>query len=384
MSGFRVEFRDRLLPFVVAILQNSSIFLYRKMHHKRKMADELVFAETLCGLDLGPLRVELDEIEPPGGVDAYLTVRWDGDRVPFVAEFKNARDLRTLHYAVRQARRWADETKREPLVVVPYLNDDWLSFLRSEGMSGIDLSGNGWVQISGRWSWFQRGFPNRFPEPTRARTPYRGRSALVGRVLLSRLRFDTISGVREEIQRREGSLSLGQVSKVLSVLADDLVVRKGDDGVRLIQPEKLLDSLVDSYRRPITVQEVNLKADLGPDLFATLLRKAKAAKARIAGYEPARYVIAPEPGERLLVYIEPRGFSSAGDLPQAERSRRFPTLTIRAIEEPLVFFDTEEEGGFRWCSRVETYLQLMQGGKRERETAAQLREVILDKAKAAR
>jgi hypothetical protein len=348
------------------------------------MESEQVFADTLSGLDLGPLRIELDEIVPPGGADAYLTLRWEGDRVPFVAEFKNARDLRTLQYAVRQARRWAQETKREPLVVVPYLNDDWLSFLRSEGTSGLDLSGNGWVQISGRWNWFQRGFPNRFPGATRARAPYRGKSALVGRVLLSRPRFDTISDVREEIQRREGSLSLGQVSKVLSALEDDLIVRKGDDGVRLIQPEKLLDSLVDNYRRPNEVQEVNLKADVGPDLFAALMSKARTAKALIAGYEPARYVIAPEPGERLLVYVESRGFASVSDVPQAERSRRFATLTIRAIREPVAFFDSEEEGGFRWCSRLETYLQLMQGGKRERETAAQLGQEILDRATTAR
>lgn len=348
------------------------------------MEAELIFAETLAELDLGPLRVEPEEIEPLGGADAYLTLRWEGDRVPFVAEFKNARDLRTLQYAVRQARQRADETGREPLVVVPYLNDDWLSFLRSEGMSGIDLSGNGWVLISGRWSWFQRGLPNRFPEAARTRAPYRGKSALVGRVLLSRPRFDTISDVWEEIQRREGSLSLGQVSKVLSALEDDLVVRKGDDGVRLVQPERLLDSLVDSYRRPDAVREVDLKVGLGPDLFVTLMKRAGVAKARIAGYEPARYLIAPEPGERLLVYVEPLGFSSVSSIPQAERSRRFANLTIRAIKEPLVFFDTEEEGGFRWCSRLETYLQLMQGGKREREIATPLREEILEKARATR
>ena len=348
------------------------------------MEDELAFAETLSGLDLGPLRVDIKEIEPPGGADAYLTLIWEGDRVPFVAEFKNARDLRTLQYAVGQARRWANDTKRAPLVVVPYLTDDRLSFLRSEGMSGIDLSGNGWVQVPGRWSWFQRGFPNRFPAARRTRAPYRGKSALVGRVLLARPRFGSISAVREEIQRREGSLSLGQVSKVLAALEDDLIVRKGDDGVRLIQPERLLDSLVDGYRRPDAIQEVSLKAELGPDLFATLMSKARAAKARIAGYEPARYVIAPEPGERVLVYVEPRGFSSVGDIPQVEPSRRFANLTIRAMKEQLVFFDTEEESGFRWCSPLETYLQLMQGGKREQETAAQLREQILNKAAAAR
>jgi len=367
-----------------AIFQYRVIFRYRKINGDRKMEDGLLFAGTLSGLDLGPLSVELEEIEPPSGADAYLTLIWEGDRVPFVAEFKNVRDLRTLQYAVGQARRWANDTRREPLVVVPYLNDDRLSFLRSEGMSGIDLSGNGWVQAPGRWSWFQRGFPNRFPAARRTRAPYRGKSALVGRVLLSRPRFDTISELREEIQRREGSLSLSQVSKVLTALEDDLIVRKGEDGVRLIQPERLLDSLVDNYRRPNAIQEANLKAELGPDLFATLMSKAGAARARIAGYEPALYVIAPELRERLVVYVEPRGFSSVGNLPQAEPSRRFANLTVRAIKEPLVFFDAEEDSGFMWCSPLETYLQLMQGGKREQESAAQLREGILDKATAAR
>lgn len=373
----------RALSRLCAFLYGT-IFLHRKTPRYGKMEAEFTFAETLSGLDLGPLDVEPEEIESQSGADAYLTLRWEGDRVPFVAEFKNARDLRTLQYAFRQARRWADETGRAPLVVVPYLNDDWLAFLRSEGMNGIDLSGNGWIQISGRWSWFQRGFPNRFPQATRARTPYRGRSALVGRVLLARPRFDTVSEVWEEIQRREGSLSLGQVSKVLSALEDDLIVRRGDDGVRLVQPERLLDSLENGYRGPDVVQEVDLRANLDSDFFAELVKRARAAKVRIAGYAPARYVIAPEPGERLIVYVEPRGLSAVGNVSGAEPSRRFANLTIRAIKEPLVFFDTEEEGGFRWCSRLETYLQLMQGGKREREIASPLREDILAKAKVTR
>lgn len=343
-------------------------------------SEPTTFAETLPALDLGPLRVEIEKLEPPGGADAYLILTYEDDRVPFVAEFKNARDLRTLEYAVRQARQWAKGTTREPLVAVPYLNDDWLAFLRSERMSGLDLSGNAWVQVPGRWSCFQRGFPNRFPDTRRTRAPYRGKSSLVGRVLLSRPRFETISEVQGEIKRRGGSLSLGQVSKVMSALQDDLILRKGNDGVRLIQPERLLDSLVESYRRPEAVQEVSLKANLGPDLFAKLMGKARGANACIAGCDPARYMIAPESGKRLVVFVEPRGFPTMSRVPEAELSPRFANLTIRAIRKPEVFFDTEEESGFLWCSPLETYLQLMQGGKREQETAAPLREDILRKA----
>ncbi|MEX2470913.1 MAG: hypothetical protein WEA34_01945 [Gemmatimonadota bacterium] len=346
------------------------------------MEIESWFADTLPKLDLGPLCIELQEIEPQGAADAYVILRWEGEGVPFVAEVKNARDLRALQHAVVQARRWAEGTGREPLVVVPYLNDDWLAYLREEGVSGLDLSGNGWVEAAGRWSWFQRGFPNRFPAPTRARAPYRGKSAFVGRVLLSRPRFDTISGVRDEIERRQGSLSLGQVSKVLSALEDELVVRKGDDGVRLVQPERLLDALVDGYRRPEVLREISLKAELAPNLLSALMERAADASARIVGYDPARYAIAPEPGERLVVYVEPRAFASVADIRQAEHSLRFANLTIRAVKSPWIFFDAEEADGFNWCSRLETYLQLMQGGKREREIATQLRDEILDEARA--
>jgi hypothetical protein len=348
------------------------------------MTNALTFAETLPELDFGPLQIEVEELEPPDGADAYLIVTWDGDRVPFVAEFKNARDLRTLRSAVHQARGWAEDTKREPVVVVPYLSDDWLAFLRSEGMSAVDLSGNAWVRVPGRWSCFQRGFPNRFPDTRPPRTPYRGKSALVGRVLLSRPRFEAIGDVEKEIERRGGSLSLGQVSKVLSALEQDLVIRKGKGGVKLVQPERLLDSLTESYRRPRELQEVNLKAKLGEELLTKLREEAMRARARIAGYEPARYAIAPEPGERLVVYVEPRGFSGVLDASGAERSRRFPNLTIRAIKEPWVFFDAPEESGFVWCSALETYLQLMQGGKREQDIALQLRGGILNKAAATR
>jgi hypothetical protein len=147
--------------------------------------------------------------------------------------------------------------------------------------------------------------------------------------------------------------------------------------VRLIQPNRLLDALVNAYRRPPVIEEVNLKAILDSELFSELEGKATAATARIAGYDPARYVIAPEPGERLVVYVEPRGFSKVSSPSRTEPSRRFPNLTIRASDESGVFFDTSRGDGFEWCSPIEVYLQLMQGGKREQETAAPLREEIL-------
>jgi hypothetical protein len=56
---------------------------------------------------------------------------------------------------------------------------------------------------------------------------------------------------------------------------------------------------------------------------------------------------------------------------------RFPNVElIETLEQPL-YFDARDESGFYWASPVQTWLELMQGDKRDRGTAAQVREFIL-------
>jgi hypothetical protein len=56
---------------------------------------------------------------------------------------------------------------------------------------------------------------------------------------------------------------------------------------------------------------------------------------------------------------------------------RFPNVElIETLEQPL-YFDAREESGFYWASPVQTWLELMRGDKRDRETAEQVRESIL-------
>ena len=54
--------------------------------------------------------------------------------------------------------------------------------------------------------------------------------------------------------------------------------------MKLVQPERLLDSLTESYRRPRELQEVNLKARLGEELLTKLKEEAMRARARIADF----------------------------------------------------------------------------------------------------
>ena len=53
---------------------------------------------------------------------------------------------------------------------------------------------------------------------------------------------------------------------------------------------------------------------------------------------------------------------------------RFPNIELLETDEDFVYFDTRDN---RAASPVQTYLELIQGDKREQETAEQLRKAIL-------
>ena len=371
------------------------------------MASQTDFPDVLERLDLGPLRVEVERLpDLPDRADAVLRLQWMGpsdqwdhpgrrrggsvhhwDDQPrwYAAEFRKGRALREVRNAAWQVLDHTYSPSPDPeerrLLVMPYLNKASLGVLQEMGVSGLDLCGNGIVQGDGWW-FYQHGNPNRYSKQ-RSRAPYRGKSALVGRALMLRPWYETVGEIQEEIEERGASISLSQVSKVLSALEDDLVIRKKGHGVRLLQPKKLLDSLVDAYKVPEPSATLETSVPLQPDLFAHLSERAREAGARIVGFDPQRYVIAPEARERMEVYVEP---SIGPDLPDAlglDRVSRFSNLVVRVVDEPGVYFDSVEDDDFHWAPPLEVYLQLMQGGKREKEIAADLRGDLLANAEAA-
>lgn len=342
------------------------------------MEVQINIVEALARLDLGPLRVA--EASADDDSAPVLLIEWASSIERFVVEKSWARSPGEVKGAAVNARHLAERTGLTPILIVPYLSDQSLAVVREEGINGIDLSGNGTIEIPERWWFFQKGHPNRYPRKRRSRAPYRGRSALVGRALLVRPRYETVGEIKEEIEKRGGSLSLSQVSKVLSALEDDLVIRKTSEEIRLLQPAKLLDALVEDYRIPEPIRTLEAKVEIGPQLFGRLTDRARGAGVKIAGFEPQRYVVAPESRERLTIYVEPGKGLDLVETFDVTPAARFANLVIQTVEEPGVFFDTLEADGFRWCSPLEVYLQLMQGGKREQEAARQLRESLLEQA----
>jgi DNA-binding transcriptional ArsR family regulator len=183
--------------------------------------------------------------------------------------------------------------------------------------------------------------------------------------------FGSVNEIYEEIKRRGGEITLPTVSKALKALEEELLVGRDDEGIRLLDAGRLLDLLARNYRRPLVRRCLRGKL---ADRNAALVRMAADAKAQniqLVGDDPTRYVVMPGAEQQLTVYTPSIETALRGM--DFTETNRFPEVELRETDEPTVYFDRREEDGFYWTSPVEVYLSLLAGGKRESETAKQMR-----------
>lgn len=331
-----------------------------------------------ASLSFPPLRIEQLTSQPQRESgprpDWLLVLAWGETRQAFAVEYKSLSTPKRLRDALAQARTLATESDLQPMVMTPYLDEEALDMLVREGISGIDFSGNGVVMVPGSWFVYRTGKPNAYPSSEYIKAIYSGRSSFVGRTLLVRRRFDTVSAVKEEIDRRGGMISLPTVSKVLKKLEEELIVSRRE-GITLLQPDKLLNALVAAFKPPVvTRRKVYRSEDLSKGMRA-LVETATREGLSLAARGEQRYTFFPGSDQVLSVYTE-KAEPLATALP-FEETRRFGNLELLETRDETVFFDRRRESGFFWTSPVQTYLELATGGKREQETAAQLRTGLL-------
>jgi hypothetical protein len=318
---------------------------------------------------------------PAGECQVHVT--WKGKTVGFVAQPRIRATPRVLDEACRTALQRAKDSGLRPMVVVPFLDEDRLDTLARQGMSGMDLNGNGIVVVPGRLMLRRSGLPNRFPETRPVRFAYRGATALVPRVFLRRPRFDTVTAVHREIIHAGGSVAMSTVSKALARMAEDLVIERTDRHIRLLQPDKLLDLLRASFVMPRALDAVQLhwKAPV-----AELFRSARAGQA--GGLEaPLRLVMTGASScARFTAGLRSDAPTLyASDLRELRQrlgkawkpDDRFADLRVVETDDPSVFLDATDQP-VPQSSAAQAYLELaVSGDRRDREMAEQVRSAIL-------
>ncbi len=314
-------------------------------------------------------------------VDIFLQARWQDKTYAFGALYKSRSTPKEFQSAVDQVQRVSSASGLPPMILMPFLKEKQLLELAERQISGLDFSGNGVVVVPGHLFVFRTGSANLFPASETIQNVYRRSSAIVPRALLACPVFETVNSVDAFIQLRGGrisDLSLSTVSKVLKVLEEDLIISRENSQIRLIQPEKLLDKLVGSYTRPVLRRFLVGKSPQDTTTLAGLLTQ-NSTRYQVwlvgtgVGSVNQYAVMARE--NFLSVYCTDQYRLLTGV--EFKETNRFPNLEVIETIDKSVYFDLRPIKGFAWASPVQTYLELMAGDQRDKDTANQVKALIL-------
>jgi hypothetical protein len=340
-------------------------------------------------------------------LDALLTFSWQGRTYRFGVEARRLWTPKVLSEAIDTVRRQISlgaeglpgEEAGEPLyplVLVPYLSDEWLGKLEAEGVSGIDLCGNGVVIVPGELLVLRTGFPNRFRWEGTIKNVYRKNSSIVARVFLLVPEFRSIKAVLEQIRKRDGEVTLATVSKVCKRLEDDLVIKRvhrkpaprqgehprlepaSEPALSLLQPGKLLDFLFENYALPAVSRTFQGKSGLPPEVLRMHLagwEERSGVKVVLTGASSTeKYaVMAREPVSCFYCTDLEGAIRSLGD--DICETDRFANVRFLETQDDFVYFDRRPG---LCASPIQSYLELLTGDNREQETAKQVGRVILE------
>jgi len=373
------------------VFLKSAIFFFRKMDKNRKIPTEREMMEELRRgkVSLPPLSFRFLEGQPKAGgnrhLDAYVEASWRKAIARFAIECKSISTPKAFRDGLNLLKSTILPKGYLPMLIMPFLSELQLQELEREGISGVDLCGNGVVVVAGTFSVLRSGEKKRFSSSAPIKNIYRKNSSMVGRVFLALPNYGTVQEICSEINRRnilvkdwdKRAMSLSTVSKSLKTLEEDLIVERKDT-IHLVQPDKLLEKLSENYVPPKINERVRLKVPgENRTIWELLQKKSQDLNLPLVatGTSSITQYAVMQRGDVLSVYC-PRLEMLLERLPGSQ-SDRFPDFELVETEDETVYFDARKEGNSWWASPVQVYLELMVGDKRDQETAEQVKSFIL-------
>jgi len=319
--------------------------------------------------------------------DAIVELAWRDQTLRYVVEIGSSSQPAVIEQAVLQAQRAAQNSGLYPMVLVPYLSEEALIRLSAEAISGIDCCGN-CVILGPSLAIWRSGAPNQFRESRPIRNPYSGDSSIVTRSFLLRRRFGSLEELRTfalnrtQLKEQESSslLQVGTISKVVQALESEIIVTRGSEGIMMTDARRLLDRLREQYR-PGNSLRVLGKTPLGDDEIWQRLSDARSAgssRSAATGIASASHYGTLSGIERLSLYVD--DLEATSRLLGVTEGRAFANIELIEARNNLPFFDCNVDNNVVWASPIQTWLELAQGGAREREAAQSLEQQILESA----
>jgi hypothetical protein len=261
------------------------------------------------------------------------------------------------------------------LVVTPYMGEAGAARCESAEVGWLDLSGNASIRSPGLHVEV-RGKPNRFVRRGRPANPFAPKSARIARWLL----MHPHTAWQQRTLADAVQLSEGTVSKVVRAYeAEGFVTRHPEDGVRVRDPELLLQAWREQYRFDRhQVRRGSIASRSGPDLVRTMSSHmlARGARSAFTGLAATWLWDGFAAFRTAVVFVERWPEPALADMAFVEETRGANAWFVLPDDDG-VFHGATKRDSVAVVHPVQAYLDLDAQAERAPEAAEHLRDAVL-------
>ena len=271
-----------------------------------------------------------------------------------------------------------DKSQGVSILVAPYISERTAQICEDNGMGYFDYAGNCWF-VGHSIFLSEKGNKNPQPKWQRSVSIFE-RTSVVSSCILRELFADVTKIWKLKYLAEKVECSIGQVSKLMNVLVENVWVEKLPDGYKIIDPESLLLEWSKDYGKKemtsyacysldnVSVIEERLKKlkiDMGIDSYLTGL-SGGVRYAPVVRYNKVHVYIAPEDIQEAIFYLNMKEVTSGSNVVIFPLENDSYIKDYRVIDESAV------------VSPLQIYLDSMQiKGRGEEMAEAVLKKEIL-------
>lgn len=259
-----------------------------------------------------------------------------------------------------------------PMLVCPYLPPASRAICRDHDIAYADLLGN--ARLAFNAVYIERETPDRPKAETRSlRSIFSPKAAAILRMLL----HDPHEAWRVADLAKAANASLGHVSNVRKALLDREWAEKRSDGLVLAQPDALVKTWRESYRRPVGPQ-INAYTHLhGPALeerlHGVLQSRAGHPRTVYSRLSAAQWYAPFTRHATHTFYADEPGHDRLAKALELQPTTTGANVVVTIPTDETLFDDASEPAPHTLCtSPIVTYLDLWCSNEREREAAEHL------------
>ncbi|MYD69356.1 MAG: hypothetical protein F4W89_01225 [Acidobacteria bacterium] len=273
---------------------------------------------------------------------------------------------------LRQSRAHSRSRRLIPMLVSPYLSPASRAICSGHDVAYLDLAGNARLAFDGVY--VERNVAEKPRSEARAlRSVFAPRAAAILRALLR----DPQRSWRVADLSAEANASYGHVSNVRKALLEREWLDIRDAGAVLTQPDALLRTWRENYRRPVGQSVTGYTRFHGRQLDNRLqgkLNQSPGGPRAIHSLLSAAQWLAPfgRSGTHTF-YVDHRGADMLKEELKLTHAARGANVVLHVPTDESLFDDANQPAPAVFCSSpIVTYLDLWNGNEREREAAEHL------------